>query len=287
MTKKLREKLFETNNNSKKPVRVRLLAAAGLVVLTLIIINLFIRNVWLLIFSLIVIQIIFLFVVIIRRNIKDIAELPRLNNDNKQGKAGLEQWKQNRGIAANNSLLLRFMYFANIPYKEKSLLVTFIFIGITALTIYSFAIGSLPWALLIGTFTFVMLAFGVLVLVFAGVSVLSVAKKINFHFIFLVIAIVEGMFNFLEPHKVTLTENAKAPQAFINRPDLKTYFTHWMSDHANAIDSSTEYPVVFILADGGASRSGYWTASILSTLDEKKQPEIFPTPFLPFGCIRR
>jgi hypothetical protein len=285
MTKKLREKLFETNNKSSKPLRVKLLAAAGIVVLALIIINLFVRNVLLLIISLIIIQVIFLFVVIIRRNVKDIAELPRLNNGDKKGKAGFEHWKQNCGITAGNNLLLRLIYFANIPYKEKSLLITFTFIGIAALTIYSFAIGSLQWALLIGTLTFIMLAFGVLVFVFSGVSVLSVAKRINFHFIFLVIAVVEGMFNFLEPHKVTLTDNVKAPGAFINRPDIKTYFTHWIASHATSIDSSKQYPVVFVLADGGASRSGYWTASILSTLDEKKRPGIFPSSILSFGCI--
>ncbi|QEC69988.1 hypothetical protein FRZ67_22800 [Panacibacter ginsenosidivorans] len=271
MTKKLREKLFETNDENKKPLRIKLLGAAGIVVLALIIINFLICNVWLLIISLIVIQAIFLFVVIIRRNIRDMTELPRLNNNNKQGNAGFEQWKQNCGITTGNNLLLKFMYFANIPYKEKALLITFMFIGIAALTIYSFAIGSLQWSLLIGSLTFVMLAFGVLVLVFSGVSVLSVAKKINFHFLFLVIAIIEGMFNFLEPHKVMLTDNAKSQEVFTNRPDIKTYFTHWMASHANAIDSSAAYPVVFILADGGASRSGYWTASILSSLDEKSK----------------
>ena len=34
------------------------------------------------------------------------------------------------------------------------------------------------------------------------------------------------------------------------------------------IDSVPEYPVYFVLADGGASRSGYWVASVLSKLQD-------------------
>ena len=34
------------------------------------------------------------------------------------------------------------------------------------------------------------------------------------------------------------------------------------------IAAKSEYPVFFVLADGGASRSGYWVASVLGMLHD-------------------
>ena len=53
------------------------------------------------------------------------------------------------------------------------------------------------------------------------------------------------------------------------RPTLKSHFLSWIKEHNELLSDSTieEFPVYFILADGGASRSAYWTASVLSKIE--------------------
>ena len=55
-----------------------------------------------------------------------------------------------------------------------------------------------------------------------------------------------------------------------NRKGLHAYFDHWIASRKKEIEdpSNKTYPVFFTLADGGASRSGYWTASVLSRLED-------------------
>ena len=61
---------------------------------------------------------------------------------------------------------------------------------------------------------------------------------------------------------------------FSERQDLKEYFTHWLKATSRKADmervlsdSTKKYPIFFVMANGGASRSGYWTSGVLSSLE--------------------
>ena len=103
-----------------------------------------------------------------------------------------------------------------------------------------------------------LLAFGNIV------TALSLRYKINLHFILICIALLIGT---SETHYVRTmsTENGNRYSA---RPDLATYFRAWVNDRKAALDSVNEYPVYFVLANGGASRSAYWTAAALGKLED-------------------
>ena len=53
------------------------------------------------------------------------------------------------------------------------------------------------------------------------------------------------------------------------RPLLKEYLTKWLSQRNVLADSSGNgYEIYFVMANGGASRSGYWTASVLGKIED-------------------
>jgi hypothetical protein len=71
---------------------------------------------------------------------------------------------------------------------------------------------------------------------------------------------------FREPHAVRLLAR---PHTYQSRPTLDAYTLMWLQRHQDAIDSLpafVHYPALFVLADGGASRSGYWAAAVMDYL---------------------
>ncbi|MBC7848104.1 MAG: patatin-like phospholipase family protein, partial [Chitinophagaceae bacterium] len=134
---------------------------------------------------------------------------------------------------------------------------------------YFLTIFHFPFSVWLGSFSFVLLAFGVLAGMLGVISIISVANDINLHVFIFLLCVVVGLIPGFEPHEARLTTTMPAnTKPFSTRPDLKTYFGNWLSVRATAIDSAVTYPVYFILADGGASRSGYWTAGALSKLQD-------------------
>jgi hypothetical protein len=110
-----------------------------------------------------------------------------------------------------------------------------------------------------------LLAFGILLGVGNILSFVSFKSKTNWHFIVIAIVAIAGFL--VEPHWVR-TIKLDQINSYNQRPDLKSYLEKWVNDpiRANVLaqNSVTTFPVFFILADGGASRSGYWAASLLS-----------------------
>jgi hypothetical protein len=99
------------------------------------------------------------------------------------------------------------------------------------------------------------------------VSTVSVFSRFNFHIIYLVAAFVFG--NLQEPHKVLLTKKENPLVLYSKRQTLKEYFTHWVDQRfKDSVAAGTKQPVYFVLSDGGASRSGYWVASVLSRMQD-------------------
>jgi predicted acylesterase/phospholipase RssA len=152
--------------------------------------------------------------------------------------------------------------------EDKPYFITLNILSLFALIVYVSTIYSVWVSVQLGSFPFVILAFGVLLGLVNFVTVLSVLKRINFHFFIWIIAFILG--STYEPHRVKLVPKENTTAAFANRMNLKEYFRNWVMQRKDLLDSAAQpYPVYFVLANGGASRSGYWVASVLSRLEDE------------------
>jgi predicted acylesterase/phospholipase RssA len=146
-------------------------------------------------------------------------------------------------------------------------------ISILSVCIYLAAIFLLPAARLISPLPIVMLALGVLVGFANLLTVLSIKFETNLHFVFVALVFLIGLFT--EPHDVrTITPpDPSAGNGYAYRPGLHEYFRQWTDARRADLDDTalTTYPVVIAIADGGASRSGYWTAGVLARIEDESQ----------------
>jgi hypothetical protein len=142
----------------------------------------------------------------------------------------------------------------------------FIVLAFFVIAIYISCTLSISFAVYITSFPFVLLAFTV----FAGggylITYCSVKWNFNVHMVLLLLVFIIGLWT--ERHQAGVIEKQK-PVNFKARATLKKYFEKWVEERKNEIDSSSAYPVYFSLGDGGASRSGYWVASVLSRMQEE------------------
>lgn len=157
-------------------------------------------------------------------------------------------------------------YDENRKYVNLFMIMSFVGLGI-----YLASIINIRFAVFIGPFPFMLLAFGVLLGFGNFISYLSVLRRTNLHFFLFGLALLFGAF--FDSHKLNLpSKNKELDPKFSLRQGLKEYFVHWINDpeRKKILDDSTApaYPVYFVMANGGASRSGYWTAQILSGLED-------------------
>jgi predicted acylesterase/phospholipase RssA len=242
--------------------------AAGLLVL-----NTLLLNAWLLFFSIIVLQLIFIFIVIIRRGRvpfkdKDFFDMPL-------DYTTIEEWQQaerKKGHEFTLGIWERILYNANIPQQEKWFFITYNIITIFSLVVYFTTIVNYQFSVILGSFATMLISFGVLVGFFCFITFASVILKVNLHIALWIVVIIFG--KIFEPHWAKLINyKEKNVQAFESRPTLFTYFDTWTEKRKTVIEKDSSYPVFFILADGGASRSGYWTASVLGKLEDTTKGE--------------
>ncbi|MEP7238340.1 MAG: patatin-like phospholipase family protein, partial [Ferruginibacter sp.] len=150
--------------------------------------------------------------------------------------------------------------------EEKFYTRLFILILFFGLIFYISTIVSISISVMIGAVPFIIFAFGVLLILGNAVTFLSVHFRINLHGVAMIIAFIIGLF--YEPHYTQLPAKKVSTNTFSNRQTLPDYFKNWINLRKTDLDSSSkEYPVYFVLADGGASRSGYWSASVMARLD--------------------
>ena len=152
---------------------------------------------------------------------------------------------------------------------EKNIFFLFSFFSITALSIYITAIYSLPFSRNLTALPIILLSFGILLGAGNIIALFSIKQKINFHFLLIVALVIAGFLR--EPHFVSLRRKDINEHSIPTRPTLKSHFVEWIKERNRSIDDSSTkiFPVYFILADGGASRSAFWTASVLAKIEQK------------------
>jgi predicted acylesterase/phospholipase RssA len=259
---------LEQKEKSEKTRFSKIFIFMGCLTAGLLMLNTIITHAWLLLISVIILQHIFLVIVIIRRGRvplkqKDSYEMPL-------DYPSITDWQQaeyKKGNIFSIGIWERILYNANIPQKEKWFFITYNIITVLSLIVYFLTITNYRFSVQLGSFATVLICFGVLVGFFSLLTFLSVVLKVNLHMAVWILIIVFG--KIFEPHWAKLIDyTQKEVKVFDSRPTLFNYFDSWADKRKAVIEKDSTYPVFFILADGGASRSGYWTASVLSKLED-------------------
>ena len=151
---------------------------------------------------------------------------------------------------------------------EKNIFLWFNIFSFAAMLIYFSAVFSISFSRYITALPIILLSFGILLGAGNIITLFSLKQKINFHFLILVAIAIAGFF--YEPHYVNMMP-LKETNQYNARPGLRGHFNRWIQERKNQLEDSTKmnFPVYFVLADGGASRSAYWTASVLGKVQEE------------------
>lgn len=154
------------------------------------------------------------------------------------------------------------------PLFERPIFIVFHVLAAFAFFCYIASICSLNFARELSSFPFVLLAFGILLGIVNMLALLSYRMQTNFNFLLIGIIIIFGFFN--ETHSVRMLKAATPDEkVYQSRLDFRNYLTNWINWHKDSLNNDDKpYPVFFTLADGGASRSGYWTALVLAKMHE-------------------
>ena len=214
-----------------------------------------------------ILQIAYLYLVITRRKISETSLIHYNLPDHVHIKAVREGYKnlvlwvftdpESKRTAAKKEVMIQ---------TEKNIFFWFSVSAIFAITIYVTAVFSLSFAKYLTPLPIILLSFGVLLGAGNIITLFSIKQKINFHFLILIAIIIAGFFN--ESHNVNITSKTET-ERLLKRPPLRDYFQNWIEEKKNQLtdSSKTTLPIYFVLADGGASRSAYWTASVLSKIE--------------------
>ena len=138
----------------------------------------------------------------------------------------------------------------------------------SATLIYLTAIFVMPFAELMGPMAFTLLALGVLAGFSNLVTLISIRSSFNVVIILVALAFLFGQYR--DPYPVRFIETGDT-LAFAKRPDTKHYLKKWFERRIPLIDvsdSTKNFPVYIVLSNGGASRAGKWTSSVLSQLQD-------------------
>ncbi len=181
------------------------------------------------------------------------------------GKSIYQQDKQDLELKRKAKIRKRFWGLLTDD-EDKAFSRAFLIISLVPVACYITTIVSVKFSVELGSFPFTLLAFSVLLILGNFVAMVSALARFNFHILFWALAFLAGQFS--DPHKVRLIEKQNASILFKNRQALKEYFSNWVSLRYPNPDSVQKQPVYFVLADGGASRSGYWVASVLSRFED-------------------
>lgn len=148
-----------------------------------------------------------------------------------------------------------------------------------AVLVYLSAIFSMGFSGLMGPMAFVLLALGVLTGLSNLITLVSIRRSFNVGIILLALAFIIGQYR--DPYTVRLLDSADSP-VFSKRPDIHTYLERWFERRLPMValqPPEKPFPVYLVLSNGGASRAGKWTSSVLSHLQDTSSRDGGSTSF--------
>lgn len=140
--------------------------------------------------------------------------------------------------------------------------------ALAAVFLYACAIFSMGFADVMGPMAFALLALGVLTGLSNLITLLSIRSSFNVGIILVALAFFFGQYR--DPYPVRLLDT-EGDLLFDERPDARSYLGKWFRKRLpmiQASDTTASFPVYIILSNGGASRAGKWTGSVLSHLQD-------------------
>lgn len=161
----------------------------------------------------------------------------------------------------------RLMDWLHLPREERGYFTVFNIVCGVGLTAYTAAIFMFPASTRFGPFAVILLAFAVLLGFGNVITALSCKFRINVHFFIFILA---AFLPTPDHHRVrtgSLSERRVPMTVYQDRQHLSEYMKHWLYERPE-IDSMQQYPVYFVLANGGASRSAYWVSTVLGRLED-------------------
>ena len=158
----------------------------------------------------------------------------------------------------------RVMDYFCIPGNENNYLKWFLVFGAAGLIAYIVAIYRLDFSRRLGPFPLLILAFAVILGLANIITIFSVRYRVNFHVLILAAALIIGTAETHYVKKVAMTGSNR----YKERPGLPQYLKAWLRRVPPGATPEKPYDIYFVLSNGGASRSGYWTASILGRLED-------------------
>lgn len=166
---------------------------------------------------------------------------------------------------------------------EKNIFLLFVLFSLIAIFIYFNIIFDISFARFVSPLPIILISFAVLLGAGNILSLLSIKLQINFHFIFLAALVIIGYF--VETHNVRIVSTEQTID-YKSRPLLRKKFIDWLENRKQELNhvDQNEFPIYLVLADGGASRSAYWTASVLSELEEKSKAKFSKNLFCLSGA---
>lgn len=222
------------------------------------ILMMWLKSFWSVVLMLLILQVGLVLLMLVRRELDEAkAEIEKDNAKKITPKSSL--WQKAKYIIQHD--------------ENRNYVLLFMIISTIGICIYLACIIWLRFAVFIGPFPFILMAFGVLLGAGNIISYFSVLKRFNFHFLLFFLAIFFG--RYFDSHILHLQKKNDTQPRFSQRQNLKEYFEQWINDPERQkilLDSTApKYPVYFVMANGGASRSGYWTAKILSNFEDSSK----------------
>ncbi len=153
-------------------------------------------------------------------------------------------------------------------YEDLTFIVLNLFAAV-AVIVFAMSVFWMDFAIGFGTLGVLLLAFSFYTGLFNLLRVLSWVYKVNLIFFIILLLFLGSLVN--ETHKVYLRQ---APATdYDQRIIFRTYAINWLAQHQAELlnDTAKVIPMIFVHSDGGASRSGYWVASVLGRLDSLSQ----------------
>jgi hypothetical protein len=166
--------------------------------------------------------------------------------------------------AGRRSRMERVMDYFCIPRVESGYFSYFLGLILIGFIIDWLAILFLPVARSVTPLPMVVLGFTMLLMLGNTITAFSVRYRVNFHFIIFLLAMVISQ---KENHAVRTRE--VKDNGYMQRPGLQAYFTEWLNERVPQNDTTTgTYNAYLVLSNGGASRSGLWTAAVLGRFED-------------------
>ncbi|HEU5145369.1 MAG TPA: hypothetical protein VFT90_01580 [Chryseosolibacter sp.] len=136
-----------------------------------------------------------------------------------------------------------------------------------AVALYIVAIFVMPFSTAMGPLAFSLLALGVLVGFANLLTLASIRASFNIIVVLFAIAFLFGQYR--DPYPVRFRDTEKKSHFHV-RPDTRTYLEKWFEKRIPMLraDTARTFPVYIVLSNGGASRAGRWTSTVLGHLQD-------------------